>query len=56
MRGSAAMRAEVERQFAMKNTMGYSVNAFLDRDEPVKILEHLLVGSEGTLRVGIAWT
>ncbi|MDF2806054.1 MAG: hypothetical protein K0S43_1000 [Cellulosimicrobium sp.] len=49
VRGSAAMRAEVERQFSMKNTMGYSVNALLDHDEPVKILEHLLVGSEGTL-------
>ena len=49
VRGSAAMRAEIERQFSMKNTMGYSVNAFLDHDAPVKILEHLLVGSEGTL-------
>lgn len=49
VRGSAAMRAEVERQFAMKNTMGYSVNALLDHDSPVKILEHLMIGSEGTL-------
>ncbi|MGW8565304.1 FAD-binding and (Fe-S)-binding domain-containing protein [Isoptericola sp. NPDC055881] len=49
VRSSPAMRAEVERQFAMKNTMGYSVNALLDHDSPVKILEHLLVGSEGTL-------
>ncbi|MFE7404953.1 FAD-binding and (Fe-S)-binding domain-containing protein [Isoptericola sp. NPDC057559] len=49
VRSSTAMRAEVERQFAMKNTMGYSVNALLDHDTPVKILEHLLVGSEGTL-------
>lgn len=49
VRGSASMRAEVERQFAMKNTMGYSVNALLDHDEPVTILEHLMIGSEGTL-------
>ncbi|WP_237840900.1 FAD-binding and (Fe-S)-binding domain-containing protein [Cellulosimicrobium cellulans] len=49
VRGSATMRAEIERQFATKNTMGYSVNAFLDHDEPVKILEHLMIGSEGTL-------
>ncbi|CAM3414038.1 FAD-binding and (Fe-S)-binding domain-containing protein [Isoptericola cucumis] len=49
VRGSASMRAEVERQFAMKNTMGYSVNSLLDHDEPVKILEHLMIGSEGTL-------
>ncbi|SKC62149.1 FAD-binding and (Fe-S)-binding domain-containing protein [Krasilnikoviella flava] len=49
VRGSATMRAEVERQFAMKNTMGYSVNALLDHDTPVRILEHLMIGSEGTL-------
>src|SRR5690606_34435320 len=35
--------------FAIKNTMGYGVNAFLDFDAPVDILEHLVVGSEGTL-------
>ncbi|MEL7977866.1 FAD-binding and (Fe-S)-binding domain-containing protein [Isoptericola sp. F-RaC21] len=49
VRGSATMRAEIERQFAMKNTMGYSVNALLDHDAPVRILEHLMIGSEGTL-------
>ncbi|MCB7135859.1 FAD-binding and (Fe-S)-binding domain-containing protein [Cellulosimicrobium marinum] len=49
VRSSATARAEIERQFAMKNTMGYSVNALLDHDTPAKILEHLLVGSEGTL-------
>jgi len=39
----------VRRLFAIKNTMGYAVNAFLDFDAPVDILEHLVVGSEGTL-------
>lgn len=41
--------AKIERHFALKNTMGYGVNAFLDFDEPVKVFEHLLIGSEGTL-------
>src|SRR5574341_1125363 len=36
-------------KYRMKNTTGYSLNAFLDYDRPVKILEHLLIGSEGTL-------
>ncbi|WP_166349548.1 FAD-binding and (Fe-S)-binding domain-containing protein [Phytoactinopolyspora limicola] len=49
VRGSAAMRAVIEHQFSMKNTMGYGVNALLDHDEPVDILTHLMVGSEGTL-------
>ncbi|MCR2802114.1 FAD-binding and (Fe-S)-binding domain-containing protein [Microbacterium sp. zg-Y818] len=41
--------ATIRRQFAMKNTMGYGVNAFLDFDSPVQVLTHLLIGSEGTL-------
>ncbi|HYO39492.1 MAG TPA: FAD-binding and (Fe-S)-binding domain-containing protein [Nocardioidaceae bacterium] len=41
--------ALVERLFSMKNTMGYGLNAFLDHEDPLDILVHLLVGSEGTL-------
>ncbi|WP_426321681.1 FAD-binding and (Fe-S)-binding domain-containing protein [Microbacterium sp. E-13] len=41
--------ATIERLFAMKNTMGYGVNAFLDFDRPLDILMHLMIGSEGTL-------
>ncbi|GAA1832592.1 FAD-binding and (Fe-S)-binding domain-containing protein [Pseudonocardia ailaonensis] len=41
--------ATIERQFAMKNTMGYGLNALLDHATPAEILTHLLVGSEGTL-------
>jgi len=39
----------IERQFAMKNTMGYGLNSFLDHTDPVDLLTHLVVGSEGTL-------
>lgn len=41
--------AKIRQQFSMKNTMGYGINALLDYETPVKILEHLLIGSEGTL-------
>jgi D-lactate dehydrogenase len=41
--------ATIERLFAMKNTMGYGLNAFLDFERPVDMLAHLVVGSEGTL-------
>ncbi|MBC3760620.1 FAD-binding and (Fe-S)-binding domain-containing protein [Quadrisphaera oryzae] len=41
--------AEVRRQFSMKNTMGYGLNALLDHETAVEVLAHLLVGSEGTL-------
>lgn len=46
---SPTMKAEIERQYRGKNTMGYSLNAFLDYSNPVDILLHLMVGSEGTL-------
>lgn len=49
LRASPAHVAMVEQQFSMKNTMGYGINALLDFDDPVKILEHLVIGSEGTL-------
>ncbi len=39
----------IRSKYRMKNTTGYSLNAFLDFDRPVEILRHLLIGSEGTL-------
>jgi D-lactate dehydrogenase len=49
VRDSPASRATVERLFALKNTMGYGLNAFLDHTAPADILAHLMIGSEGTL-------
>jgi len=40
---------KIRRKYRMRNTMGYSLNAFLDFEKPLDILAHLLVGSEGTL-------
>lgn len=39
----------IRKKFSIKNTSGYSLNAFLDYSDPIKIIERLLVGSEGTL-------
>ena len=36
-------------KFKIKNTSGYSLNAFLDFNDPIDILSHLMIGSEGTL-------
>jgi len=49
VRGNADSVRRVTAQFAMKNTMGYGVNSFLDHTSPAQILAHLIVGSEGTL-------
>ncbi|MDJ0334936.1 FAD-binding and (Fe-S)-binding domain-containing protein [Salinibacterium sp. G-O1] len=45
----AALTAEIVRQFGIKNTMGYGLNALVDHETPTQILAHLIVGSEGTL-------
>ncbi|MBC15963.1 MAG: 4Fe-4S ferredoxin [Desulfovibrio sp.] len=39
----------IRRKFKIKNTTGYSLNAIVDFEDPFEILQHLLVGSEGTL-------
>ncbi len=49
LRANSALVEKIRRKYKLKNTMGYSLNAFLDFSDPVEILWHLLVGSEGTL-------
>lgn len=39
----------IAHKFKIKNTTGYSLNALIDFDDPIDILQHLLIGSEGTL-------
>ncbi len=39
----------IRSKYKMKNTTGYSLNAFLDFEKPVEIMRNLLIGSEGTL-------
>lgn len=47
--GNTALAGRIRSKYRMKNTTGYSLNAFLDYDTPSKILEHVVIGSEGTL-------
>jgi D-lactate dehydrogenase len=49
LRADAPLCARLRRKFARKNTMGYSLQALLDRDAPADILARLMVGSQGTL-------
>jgi D-lactate dehydrogenase len=39
----------IKNAYAIKNTMGYGLNSFVDFEKPIDILTHLIVGSEGTL-------
>jgi D-lactate dehydrogenase len=57
--GLAALRAQIlsdpalaqriREKYRIKNTTGYGLNSFLDFEDPIDILVHLAVGSEGTL-------
>lgn len=43
------LRAKIEKKFKIKNTCGYSINALIDFEDEFEILQHLIIGSEGTL-------
>jgi D-lactate dehydrogenase len=40
---------KIREKYQTKNTVGYSLNAFIDHEHPLDILAHLLIGAEGTL-------
>jgi D-lactate dehydrogenase len=40
---------KIKSKYQIKNTVGYSLNAFLDFEHPLDIMAHLLIGAEGTL-------
>jgi D-lactate dehydrogenase len=44
-----ALTERIRRKYAIRNTHGYRLLAFLDGDTPLGIFRRLLVGSEGTL-------
>ena len=44
-----AMADRIRHKYKMKNTTGYSINALIDFSDPFDIIEHLMIGSEGTL-------
>ena len=48
-RTDAALAERIRRKFKIKNTCGYSLNALVDFEDPFEILQHLMIGSEGTL-------
>ena len=45
----ADLAGRIREKYRIKNTTGYGLNAFVDFRDPVDILLHLMVGSEGTL-------
>ena len=43
------LKSLIQKKYKIKNTSGYGLNSFTDFEDPVDILVHLMVGSEGTL-------
>ncbi|WP_430814913.1 FAD-binding and (Fe-S)-binding domain-containing protein [Carboxylicivirga sp. RSCT41] len=49
VKGNEPLTQRIKDKFKMKNTTGYSLNAFVDFSDPFDVIEHIMIGSEGTL-------
>lgn len=45
------LKARILKKFEIKNTTGYAINSLVAFDDPIDMVEHLMVGSEGTLGI-----
>ncbi|MGS2719317.1 FAD-binding and (Fe-S)-binding domain-containing protein [Paraglaciecola aestuariivivens] len=43
------LKQKVQQKYRLKNTTGYGINALIDFSDPIDMLKHLMIGSEGTL-------
>lgn len=49
VKANPELTSRIANKFRMKNTTGYSLNALVDFDDPFEVIQHLMIGSEGTL-------
>jgi D-lactate dehydrogenase len=49
VRSNTELAERIRQKFKIKNTTGYSLNALVDFKDPIDIILHLMIGSEGTL-------
>lgn len=49
VKSNAELSGLIEHKYRLKNTTGYAINALIDFDDPIDVLTHLMIGSEGTL-------
>ena len=49
VRADSASMEKIREKYKIKNTCGYSLNALTDHDDPIEMIAHLMIGSEGTL-------
>ena len=48
-RANTTLADRIRHKYRLKNTTGLSINALVDYDDPIEILKHIMVGSEGIL-------
>jgi D-lactate dehydrogenase len=48
-KANPVLSKRIRSKYRIKNTTGYSLHALIDFDDPVEVIAHLLIGSEGTL-------
>ncbi|MGD9947501.1 MAG: FAD-binding and (Fe-S)-binding domain-containing protein [Desulfobulbus sp.] len=49
VKADSELTDRIRYKFKIKNTTGYSLNALIDFIDPFDIMQHLMIGSEGTL-------
>lgn len=49
VRTDEVLAQRIRKKYSIKNTTGYSLNALIDFEDPFDIINHLIVGAEGTL-------
>ena len=49
VRADKEFAARIRRKYSIKNTTGFSINPFIDYDDPFHIIVNLMIGSEGAL-------
>lgn len=49
VRSDEAFAARIRKKYSIKNTTGFSINPFVDYDDPFQIIINLMIGSEGAL-------
>ena len=48
-RSNEKLHQLISHKYRLKNTTGYAINSLIDFTDPIDILAHLMIGSEGTL-------
>ncbi|USD68037.1 FAD-binding and (Fe-S)-binding domain-containing protein [Vibrio sp. SCSIO 43136] len=49
LKKDTALKDRVARKYQIKNTTGYGLRSLIDWEDPIDMIAHLLIGSEGTL-------